>query len=110
MGVSPDRVKLAAYDKRSAFRACRCRSRRSSRGGSACGALGWETDAIAGRHGRNVSRRGERVSTLAGVLLLGMMYNLLNLGDHYPMVAARGGFLLLVVIFQQRIAQRKQGW
>jgi len=65
------------------------------------------------RHGRNVSRRGAGsvFPTLAGVLLLGMMYNLLNLGDHYPpwwQLVLRGGFLLLVVIFQ-RIAQRR-GW
>ncbi len=45
--------------------------------------------------------------TLAGVLLLGMMYNLLNLeGTITPwwQLVLRGGLLLLVVIFQQRIA------
>ncbi|HIK08456.1 MAG TPA: hypothetical protein IGS40_27920 [Trichormus sp. M33_DOE_039] len=47
--------------------------------------------------------------TLIGVLLLGMMYNLVNLeGTITPwwQLVLRGGFLLLVVVFQQRIAQR----
>jgi ribose transport system permease protein len=46
--------------------------------------------------------------TLAGVLLLGMMYNLLNLeGTITPwwQLVLRGGFLLLVVIFQQGVVK-----
>jgi len=53
--------------------------------------------------------QGSVFPTLIGVLLLGMMYNLVNLeGTITPwwQLVLRGGFLLLVVVFQQRIAQR----
>jgi ribose transport system permease protein len=78
------------------------------------GALGWETDAIAATVMGGTflgGGQGSVLPTLAGVLLLGMMYNLLNLeGTITPwwQLVLRGGFLLLVVIFQQRIAQRKR--
>jgi len=57
---------------------------------------------------------GQAFPTLAGVLLLGMMYNLLNLGDHYPMVGScsSGGFLLLVVTAAHRRGRvvNKETW
>ena len=75
-------------------------------------AFGWETDAIAATVvGRTflVGGQGSVFPTLVSVLLLGMMYNLLNLEGTITLwwqLLLCGGFLLLVVIFQQRIAQR----
>jgi ribose transport system permease protein len=113
MGVSPDRVKLAVYTISgllSGMAGVILAGRLGA--GQPVAAFGWETDAIAAAVMGGTFLGGGQGSvfpTLAGVLLLGMMYNLLNLeGTITPwwQLVLRGGFLLLVVIFQQRIAQR----
>ncbi len=115
MGVSPNRVKLAAYTISgllSGLAGVVLAGRLGA--GQPMAALGWETDAIAAAVMGGTFLGGGQGSvfpTLAGVLLLGMMYNILNLeGTITPwwQLVLRGGFLLLVVIFQQRIAQRKR--
>ena len=115
MGVNPDRVKLAAYTISgllSGLAGVVLAGRLGA--GQPVAAQGWETDAIAAAVMGGTFLGGGQGSvfpTLAGVLLLGMMYNLLNLeGTITPwwQLVLRGGFLLLVVIFQQRIAQRKR--
>lgn len=113
MGVSPDRVKLAAYTISgllSGLAGVVLAGRLGA--GQPVAAFGWETDAIAAAvMGGTVlgGGQGSVFPTLVGVLLLGMTYNLLNLeGTITPwwQLVLRGGFLLLVVIFQQRIPQR----
>lgn len=113
MGVSPDRVKVAVYTISgllSGLAGVVLAGRLGA--GQPVAAFGWETDAIAAAVIGGTFLGGGQGSvfpTLAGVLLLGMMYNLLNLeGTITPwwQLVLRGGFLLLVVIFQQRIAQR----
>ncbi|OUL35948.1 hypothetical protein BV375_00995 [Nostoc sp. 106C] len=113
MGVSPDRVKLAVYTISgllSGLAGVILAGRLGA--GQPVAAFGWETDAIAAAVMGGTflgGGQGNVFPTLAGVLLLGMMYNLLNLeGTITPwwQLVLRGGFLLLVVIFQQRIAQR----
>ena len=113
MGVSPDRVKLAVYTISgllSGLAGVVLAGRLGA--GQPVAAQGWETDAIAAAVMGGTFLGGGQGSvfpTLAGVLLLGMMYNLVNLeGTITPwwQLVLRGGFLLLVVIFQQRIASR----
>lgn len=115
MGVSPDRVKLSAYTISgllAGFAGVVLAGRLGA--GQPMAALGWETDAIAAAVMGGTFLGGGQGSvfpTLAGVLLLGMTYNLLNLeGTITPwwQLVLRGGFLLLVVIFQQRIAQTRK--
>lgn len=110
MGVNPNRVKLAAYTISgllSGLAGVVLTGRLGA--GQPVAALGWETDAIAAAVMGGTFLGGGQGSvfpTLAGVLLLGMTYNLLNLeGTITPwwQLVLRGGFLLLVVIFQQRI-------
>lgn len=115
MGVSPDRVKIAAYTLSgllSGLAGVVLAGRLGA--GQPVAAFGWETDAIAATVMGGTFLGGGQGSvfpTLVGVLLLGMTYNLLNLeGTITPwwQLVLRGGFLLLVVIFQQRIPQRKR--
>ncbi|MBD2450893.1 ABC transporter permease [Nostoc sp. FACHB-152] len=114
MGVNPNQVKLAVYTfsgMLSGLAGVVLAGRLGA--GQPVAAFGWETDAIAATVMGGTFLAGGQGSvfpTLIGVLLLGMMYNLLNLeGTITPwwQLVLRGGFLLLVVIFQQRIAQRK---
>ncbi|MBW4453877.1 MAG: ABC transporter permease [Nostoc indistinguendum CM1-VF10] len=113
MGVNPNRVKLAVYTLSgllSGLAGVVLAGRLGA--GQPVAAFGWETDAIAATVMGGTFLAGGQGSvfpTLVGVLLLGMMYNLLNLeGTITPwwQLVLRGGFLLMVVIFQQRIAQR----
>ncbi|MDZ8227806.1 ABC transporter permease [Nostoc sp. ChiVER01] len=113
MGVNPNQVKLAVYTfsgMLSGLAGVVLAGRLGA--GQPVAAFGWETDAIAATVMGGTFLAGGQGSvfpTLIGVLLLGMMYNLLNLeGTITPwwQLVLRGGFLLLVVIFQQRIAQR----
>jgi len=113
MGVNPNRVKLAVYTfsgMLSGLAGVVLAGRLGA--GQPVAAFGWETDAIAATVMGGTFLAGGQGSvfpTLAGVLLLGMMYNLLNLeGTITPwwQLVLRGGFLLMVVILQQRIAQR----
>lgn len=113
MGVNPNRVKLAVYTSSgllSGLAGVILAGRLGA--GQPVAALGWETDAIAATVMGGTFLGGGQGSvfpTLIGVLLLGMMYNLVNLeGTITPwwQLVLRGGFLLLVVVFQQRIAQR----
>jgi ribose transport system permease protein len=112
MGVNPDRVKLAVYTSSgllSGLAGVVLAGRLGA--GQPVAALGWETDAIAATVMGGTFLGGGQGSvfpTLAGVLLLGMMYNLLNLeGTITPwwQLVLRGGFLLLVVIFQQGVVK-----
>jgi ribose/xylose/arabinose/galactoside ABC-type transport system permease subunit len=113
MGVNPNRVKLAVYTFSgllSGLAGVVLAGRLGA--GQPVAAFGWETDAIAATVMGGTFLAGGQGSvfpTLVGVLLLGMMYNLLNLeGTITPwwQLVLRGAFLLLVVLFQQRIAQR----
>lgn len=113
MGVNPNRVKLAVYTFSgllSGLAGIILAGRLGA--GQPVAAFGWETDAIAATVMGGTFLAGGQGSvfpTLVGVLLLGMMYNLLNLeGTITPwwQLVLRGGFLLLVVLFQQRIVQR----
>jgi ribose transport system permease protein len=113
MGVNPNQVKLAVYTFSgllSGLAGVILAGRLGA--GQPVAAFGWETDAIAATVMGGTFLAGGQGSvfpTLAGVLLLGMMYNLLNLeGTITPwwQLVLRGAFLLLVVLFQQRIVQR----
>ncbi|MEH2213217.1 ABC transporter permease [Nostoc sp.] len=113
MGVNPNQVKLAVYTFSgllSGLAGIILAGRLGA--GQPVAAFGWETDAIAATVMGGTFLAGGQGSvfpTLVGVLLLGMMYNLLNLeGTITPwwQLVLRGGFLLLVVLFQQRIVQR----
>jgi ribose transport system permease protein len=113
MGVNPNQVKLAVYTFSgllSGLAGIILAGRLGA--GQPVAAFGWETDAIAATVMGGTFLAGGQGSvfpTLAGVLLLGMMYNLLNLeGTITPwwQLVLRGGFLLLVVLFQQRIVHR----
>ncbi|MEH1994690.1 ABC transporter permease [Nostoc sp.] len=113
MGVNPNQVKLAVYTFSgllSGLAGIILAGRLGA--GQPVAAFGWETDAIAATVMGGTFLAGGQGSvfpTLIGVLLLGMMYNLLNLeGTITPwwQLVLRGGFLLLVVLFQQRIVQR----
>lgn len=112
MGVSPDQVKLTAYTLSgllSGLAGVVLAGRLGA--GQPVAALGWETDAIAATVMGGTFLGGGQGSvfpTLAGVLLLGMMYNLLNLeGTITPwwQLVLRGSFLLLVAIFQQGVVK-----
>jgi ribose transport system permease protein len=113
MGVNPNQVKLAVYTFSgllSGLAGVILAGRLGA--GQPVAAFGWETDAIAATVMGGTFLAGGQGSvfpTLVGVLLLGMMYNLLNLqGTITPwwQLVLRGAFLLLVVLFQQRIVQR----
>jgi len=113
MGVNPNQVKLAVYTFSgllSGLAGIILAGRLGA--GQPVAAFGWETDAIAATVMGGTFLAGGQGSvfpTLVGVLLLGMMYNLLNLeGTITPwwQLVLRGGFLLLVVLFQQRIVHR----
>ncbi|MFN6528793.1 ABC transporter permease [Nostoc sp. ChiSLP03a] len=113
MGVNPNQVKLAVYTFSgllSGLAGIILAGRLGA--GQPVAAFGWETDAIAATVMGGTFLAGGQGSvfpTLVGVLLLGMMYNLLNLeGTITPwwQLVLRGAFLLLVVLFQQRIVQR----
>ena len=115
MGVNPDRVKLVAYTISgllSGLAGVVLAGRLGA--GQPVAAFGWETDAIAATVMGGTflgGGQGSVLPTLIGVLLLGMIYNLLNLeGTITPwwQLVLRGGFLLLVVIFQQRVV--KTSW
>lgn len=113
MGVNPNRVKLAVYTFSGLLSGVAGIILAGRLGaGQPVAAFGWETDAIAATVMGGTFLAGGQGSvfpTLVGVLLLGMMYNLLNLeGTITPwwQLVLRGGFLLLVVLFQQRIVQR----
>jgi galactofuranose transport system permease protein len=114
MGVNPNRVKLAVYTLSgllSGLAGVILAGRLGA--GQPVAALGWETDAIAATVMGGTflgGGQGSALPTLIGVLLLGMMYNLVNLeGTITPwwQLVLRGAFLLLVVVFQQLIAQRR---
>lgn len=113
MGVNPNQVKLAVYTFSgllSGLAGIILAGRLGA--GQPVAAFGWETDAIAATVMGGTfltGGQGTVFPTLVGVLLLGMMYNLLNLeGTITPwwQLVLRGAFLLLVVLFQQRIVQR----
>ena len=85
--------------------------------GSPIGALGWELTAIAAVVVGGTLLTGgigSVGSTLVGVLLLGLLFNVLNfergLGTLQLSVfwdnLIRGGFLFVVVVFQNRLARR----
>jgi ribose transport system permease protein len=74
---------------------------------------GWELDAIAAVVVGGTlltGGQGSVISTLVGLLLLGVIFNIFNLeGDISPwwQLVLRGIFLLVVVIIQNRLSQRK---
>ena len=77
-------------------------------------AVGWELQAIAAVVVGGTLLTGGVGSvgtTLVGVLLLGLIFNLLNYEglDPYWQTVARGFFLLVVVMLQSRLARRRVG-
>ncbi|MDZ8187189.1 MAG: ABC transporter permease [Nostoc sp. ChiSLP02] len=113
MGVNPNSVKLAVYTFSGLLAGLAGVVLAGRLGaGQPVAAFGWETDAIAATVMGGTFLGGGQGSvfpTLVGVLLLGMMYNLLNLeGTITPwwQLVLRGAFLLVVVLFQQRIARK----
>ncbi|GAB3480569.1 ABC transporter permease [Marinomonas epiphytica] len=82
--------------------------------------LGWELSAIAAVVVGGTlltGGLGSITSTLLGAILLGLIFNILNFENGlgtisfsaYWQSVIRGGFLLLVVVIQARIINRKQG-
>ncbi|WP_257237036.1 ABC transporter permease [Nostoc sp. 'Peltigera malacea cyanobiont' DB3992] len=106
MGVNSNRVKLAVYTFSgllSGLAGIILAGRLGA--GQPVAAFGWgDRCDRSDCHGRNFFWQGGKgaCSNLVGVLLLGMMYNLLNLeGTITPwwQLVLRGAFLLLVVLF-----------
>ncbi len=74
-------------------------------------ALGWPMSVIAAvviGSTLCTGGLGSVGTTLVGVLLLGLIFNLLNFEglDPYWQTVARGFFLLVVVVLQSRLARR----
>jgi ribose transport system permease protein len=81
--------------------------------------VGWELFAIASVVVGGTlltGGQGSVVATLAGVLLLGLIFNILNFENGlgwislsaYWQSVVRGLFLMVVVIFQSRLVVRRQ--
>ncbi len=116
LGLAVDRVTVATYALSGALAglAGLILAARLGAGQPVAGA-GWELDAIAAVVVGGTlltGGQGGAGATLVGVLLLGVIFNLLNLeGTVSPwwQYVVRGGFLLVVVLVQGRLQGRGEG-
>lgn len=113
MGLEVSRVRLAVYSLSGAlsgFAGALLASRLSA--AQPVAGVGWELDAIASVvvGGALLSGgQGNAGSTLCGVLLVGVVFNVINLEgtiSPYWQSVVRGVFLLVVIIVQNRLAAR----
>lgn len=113
MGLDVARVRLAVYSLSGAlsgFAGALLASRLSA--AQPVAGVGWELDAIASVvvGGALLSGgQGNAGSTLCGVLLVGVVFNVINLEgtiSPYWQSVVRGVFLLVVIIVQNRLAAR----
>lgn len=119
MGLPVDRIKLAVYGLSGALAgAAGVLLAIYSSTGVPTEGVGWELSAIAAVVVGGTLLTGGVGSvgtTLVGVLLLGLIFNLLNFESGKGVISLspywqsviRGGFLLVVVILQSRLAKRK---
>ena len=115
MGLRTDRVVIATYALSGALAGLAGVVLAARLGaGQPVAGMGWELDAIAAVVVGGTlltGGQGGAVSTLVGVLLLGVIFNLFNLeGTISPwwQWVLRGTFLLGVVIAQSRLEQRQE--
>ena len=115
MGLRTDRVVIATYALSGALAGLAGVVLAARLGaGQPVAGMGWELDAIAAVVVGGTlltGGQGGAVSTLVGVLLLGVIFNLFNLeGTISPwwQWVLRGTFLLGVVIAQSRLEQRRE--
>jgi ribose transport system permease protein len=116
MGIRVDRMKIAVYTLSGALSGFTGIVLAGRLGGAAQPVAGdmWELDAIAAvviGGTLLVGGRGNVVGTFIGVMLLGIILNIINLQgtlDSWWQPVIRGTFLLLIVIVQAQLIKRKQ--
>ena len=118
MGLPVDRIKLAVYALSGALAgAAGVLLLMHTSTGVPTEGVGWELSAIAAVVVGGTLLTGgvgSVATTLVGVLLLGLIFNLLNFENGQGVISLspywqsviRGGFLLVVVILQSRLARR----
>jgi ribose/xylose/arabinose/galactoside ABC-type transport system permease subunit len=119
MGLSVDRIKLAVYTLNGTLAALAGVILASQFGaGQPTEGLGWELSAIASVVVGGTLLTGGMGSvgaTLVGVMLLGLIFNILNFENGRGLISLsaywqsviRGAFLLVVVILQNRLTRRR---
>jgi ribose transport system permease protein len=119
MGLPVDRIKIAVYALSGGLAGLAGVILASQFGaGQPTEGLGWELSAIASVVVGGTLLTGGLGSvgaTLAGVLLLGLIFNILNFENGRGVISLsaywqsviRGGFLLVVVILQNQLARRQ---
>lgn len=116
MGIRVDRMKIAVYTLSGALSGFTGIVLAGRLGGAAQPVAGnmWELDAIAAvviGGTLLVGGRGNVIGTFIGVMLLGIILNIINLQgtlDSWWQPVIRGTFLLLIVIVQAQLIKRKQ--
>jgi ribose/xylose/arabinose/galactoside ABC-type transport system permease subunit len=117
MGIRVDRMKIMVYALNGALAGVTGIILAGRLGGAAQPVAGnmWELDAIAAvviGGTLLVGGRGGVFGTFVGVMLLGVILNIINLQgtlDSWWQPVIRGGFLLLIVIIQAQLVKRQNG-
>jgi ribose/xylose/arabinose/galactoside ABC-type transport system permease subunit len=117
MGIRVDRMKIMVYALSGALAGFTGIILAGRLGGAAQPVAGdmWELDAIAAvviGGTLLVGGRGGVFGTFVGVMLLGVILNIINLQgtlDSWWQPVIRGGFLLLIVIIQAQLVKRQNG-